>query len=368
MSLQGKGFFIWKVPKCESGNPAAIVKLARAANLSHVLIKIADGIYKYNADKATLYDYVQPAVSELKHTGIQVWGWHYVYGMDPVGEARIATQRVKDLDLDGYVIDAEVEYKTSGRAAAAGTFMTRLRAELPNTPIALSSFRYPSYHPQLPWKEFLNKCDFNMPQMYWQNAHNPASQLARCVKEFQAMTPYRPIIPTGAAYGSGAWHPTSDDIVEFLDKVQELELSAANFYSWDDSRSRFPELWDAVSAYSWGELPPEPAKDIADQLVDAWNSHDIEQISALYAANAAHITSARTVHGLLSIRAWYGTFLKELLPNGVFSRTGLIGSGNNRHLNWTATSDNGKVLNGVDSLGLSNGKIIYHYSSFTVTK
>ncbi len=368
MSLQGKGYFIWMVPKCESANPTAIAKTARSANLTHILIKIADGIYKYNVEKSTLYDYIPPVAAELKRTGIQVWGWHYVYGMDPVGEARIAIQRVKELELDGYVIDAEIEYKTAGRAAAARTFMSKLRAELPNTPIALSSFRYPSLHPQFPWKEFLSQCDLNMPQMYWEKAHNPGSQLARCVKEFQAMTPFRPVLPTGAAYGAGTWRPTAADIVEFLDKVQNLQIPAANFYSWDESRGRFPDLWKAVSDYAWGELPPEPPKDIADQLVDAWNSHDIEQIAALYAPNAAHITSARTVHGQLPIRAWYSSFLNELLPNARFQRTGLTGSGNNRHLSWSASSDAGKVLNGVDSLGLMNDKIIYHYTSFSVTK
>jgi hypothetical protein len=368
MSLQGKGYFIWKLPNCESANATTIAKLARSANLTHVLIKIADGIYKYNVDKSTLYDYAQPVVSELKNHGIQVWGWHYVYGMDPQSEARIAAQRVKDLDLDGYVVDAEVEYKTAGRAAAATTFMNKIRSELPNIPIALSSYRYPTYHPQFPWKEFLNKCDINMPQVYWEKAHNPGAQLARCVKEFQALTPYRPVYPTGAAYGASAWHPTAADIVEFLNKVQELEIPAANFYSWDESRNRFPELWKAVSEYAWGELPPQEEKDIADQLVAAWNSHDIEQIASLYASNAAHITSARTVHGILSIRAWYGTLLKELLPNGKFTRTGITGTGINRHLSWTATSDNGKVTDGVDTLGLLNGKIVYHYTRFSVTE
>lgn len=368
MSLQGKGYFIWKLPKCENANPTAIAKLARSANLTHVLIKIADGIFKYNVDKATLYDYVPPVVSELKRHGIQVWGWHYIYGMDPQGEARIAIQRVKDLGLDGYVIDAESEFKIAGRATAARTFMTKIRSELSAVPIALSSFRYPSYHPQFPWKEFLNQCDLNMPQVYWEKAHNPASQLERVVKEFQGMTPYRPLIPTGAAYGAGTWHPTAADIVEFLDKVQALKIPAANFYSWDESRGRFPDLWKAVFDYPWGVLPPEPVADIADQLIGAWNSHDIEQIASLYAANAAHITSARTIHGILSIRAWYGTFLRTILPNGHFTLTGLTGTGNNRHLSWTATSDNGKVLDGVDTLGLMDGKIVYHYSTFTVTK
>ena len=45
MTLQGKGFMIWQVPNCEGGDPNAIAAVAMEANLSHVLIKIADSSY-----------------------------------------------------------------------------------------------------------------------------------------------------------------------------------------------------------------------------------------------------------------------------------------------------------------------------------
>jgi hypothetical protein len=54
------------------------------------------------------------------------------------------------------------------------------------------------------------------------------------------------------------------------------------------------------------------------------------------------------------------------LPNAKFTLTGFSGTGASRHLTWTATSPQGKVDNGSDTLGLSDGKIIYHYSFFTV--
>ena len=43
MGLTGKGFWIWKIPNCESSNVESIANLAQAAHLSHVLVKIADG-------------------------------------------------------------------------------------------------------------------------------------------------------------------------------------------------------------------------------------------------------------------------------------------------------------------------------------
>ncbi len=113
-----------------------------------------------------------PIVQALHAINLQVFGWHYVYGENPSGEARIAIQRVKELGLDGYVIDAEVEYMQPGKDAAARQFMAALRDALPSLPIALCSFRFPSYQPNFPWQAFLEKCDLNMPMVYWVQAHN----------------------------------------------------------------------------------------------------------------------------------------------------------------------------------------------------
>lgn len=364
MALQGKGFFIWKIPDCEGGNPTAIANAAVAAKFTHVLIKIADGNYSYNYNRTTKVDLVPPVAQALRAKGIQVWGWHYVYGYDPAGEARIAVQRIKDLNLQGYVIDAEGEYKQSGRETAARKFMTDLRASLPNLPIALSSYRFPSYHPQLPWKAFLEKCDYNMPQVYWEQAHNPADQLARSVRELTAITPSRPVIPTGPAYGTGGWAPTTGDITNFMNKARELNLSAVNFFSWDECRAGHQALWETIASYSWGTGPVP--KDIVEQYIDALNTRDPSIMASLYTQSAVLITAARTIQGTGAIIEWYTTLFSQLLPRGIFKLTGYSGSGSTRHFTWTATSDKGRVTNGSDTFGLLNGKVAYHYSFFTI--
>jgi hypothetical protein len=366
MALQGKGFMIWKVPSCEAGSAAEIARVAVEAKLSHVLIKIADGPYTYNVDKSTKVDYVPAVVSALRAKGLQVWGWHYVYGYNPVGEAQIAAKRVKELGLDGYVIDAEAEYKLPGRDVAARSFMTELRKGIPNTPVALCSYRFPTYHPQLPWKDFLNKCDFNMPQVYWQSAHNPGAQLKRCVREFQAITPYRPIMPTGPVYRYAGWEATQSEMVEFLQTVVELNLSSTNFFAWDYGRTKLKTLWDTISMFPWpSDTIPQ---DICEKYMLALSSGDPARIVQLYTADAVHITSAETVQGTAPIQNWYSNFLTKTLPSAAFSLTGIDGTDNNRHFTWTAVSSAGKVLNGSDTLGLVNGKIAYHYSYFTITK
>jgi hypothetical protein len=366
VTLQGKGFFIWQIRNCEGGNVSAIANTAATAGFTHVLIKIADGASSYNINQTTGADLVPPLVAALRAKGISPWGWHYVYGDDPSGEATKAIQRVQQLGLDGYVIDAESEYSQPGRDAVASRFMSLLRASLPSLPIALSSYRFPTYHPALPWQEFLDQCDYNMPQVYWLQATNAGEQLTRCVNEFQAMSPFRPIIPTGAAFKEGGWQATSGEVTEFLQTAQKLNLSAANFWEWANCRKNLPEVWTTIQNYPWSVLPPN--QDIAQLYINALNSHSVDQVLTLYNPIAVHITAARSLQGTVNVRNWYTNFFNQVLPNATFTLTSFSGSGSTRHLTWTAVSKVGRVLDGNDTLGLVNGKISYHYSFFNVTK
>jgi hypothetical protein len=236
---------------------------------------------------------------------------------------------------------------------------------LPDIPIALSSYRYPSFHPQVPWKDFLEKCDFNMPQVYWMQNHNPADQLMRSVREFQALVPFRPIIPTGAAFREDGWSPTVDDVVEFMDTARSLNLAGVNFWEWANCRLYLPKVWSDIQDYAWQRN--EPVTDITQKYIDALNSRDPARVLALYTPSAVHVTAARTVQGAASLATWYQSLFKQVLPGGSYKLTGYSGSGSSRHLTWTATSPKGCVQNGNDTFGLVEGKISYHYSFFTVT-
>jgi hypothetical protein len=365
MDLLGKGMMIWIVSRCENGNPEAIAKTAQAAGLTHVLIKIANGTRSFNLDANTGADLVAPVVQSLKNRGISVWGWHYVYGDAPNAEADIAIQRVRELNLDGYLIDAEGEYKEPGKDASAKAFMTRLKAGLASsTPVGLSSYRWPTYHRDFPWKEFLEKCDVNMPQVYWVQAHNPASQLERSLREFQAITQFRPLIPTGPMYVYGSWEPSPQEINEFLDKARALGMNAANFFEWYYARTILAPLWTTLSAYPWQPYPSLP--DFPQRYINALNTRNVDQVMALYASNATHITSSRTIQGEAALRSWFSTFFNQLLPNAVFSLDSFSGSGTSWKFAWKATSPTRRVNNGNDTLGTLDGKITYHYSQFTI--
>lgn len=365
MSTFGKGFYLWRISACEQGNIKEIVDVAVRANLQHVLIKIADGIYSYNVDPKTKLDLCAPLVQAFKARNIDVWGWHYVYGMNPTQEASKAIERVKALELDGYVIDAEAEYKKPGRSLAARKFMADLRKGLPKTPIALSSYRYPTYHPQLPWKDFLDKCDYSMPQVYWIKARNAGEQLTRCVNEYQALTPYRPIIPTGAAFREGSWSPTAAQVDDFLDTAVKLNLAGASFWEWSNTRYYLPELWKLIGEYPWPGAPVE--KDISQKLFDSLNNHNLEQVMSLYHPLALHVDEKQTIQGPQAIRNWYSGLFNQTLPGARYKLVDFDGTGSFRHLGWTADSTRRHVQDGSDTLGLAEGKIAYHYTFFTLS-
>lgn len=363
--LQGKGIYIWQIPRIEGGDPQAIAQVAQQAQLSHVLVKVCDGPYFFYGKSGLTKDLVPPVVEAIRAAGIQVWGWHYIYGDQPAAEAQAAIRRLRQLNLDGYVLDVEVEYY--GKHDAARTFMGALRSAFPDLPMALSSFRYPSYHPTVPWREFLSHVDYNMPQVYWIYSHNPGAQLRRSVREFQAMTPYRPIIPTGSTYKAGTWVPTVADVQEFFNTARDLGLPGVNFWEWYHIRNVLDRsIWQTIRDYPWPVSAPPP-KDITERLVDAWNTHDAAQVAALYTATAVHVMPQRTITGQTAIRQWYQYLFNQVLPNARFTLTGYSGTGNSRHFTWEATSDRGVVTNGNDTLGLQDGKIAYHFTMFTVS-
>jgi hypothetical protein len=259
MSLHGKGFFIQSLAECEGGNPQAILGTAQAADLRHVIVKVADGSEPLGLDLSR-GDLWASVVQLLRSNGIAVWGWHPVYGDDPDGEVQAAIRRASGLSLDGYVIQAGEKYERSGMASAAERFMHDVRLAL-DIPLALSSYRFPNYHPGFPWAAFLEKCDFHMPQVFWEGGHNATWQLRESKRQCDALPNTRPYIATGPAYCAGSWSPVESEVVDFLDAARELRIAAVNFFEWAACRKNLPLLWKIIAEYAWPE-PPQMASPV----------------------------------------------------------------------------------------------------------
>jgi len=281
MLPRGKGYYIWKAKNIAGGDPQAIAELAISAGLGHVLIKIADGTHNYNVSVD-----LPAIVAALKDAGLHVFGWHYLYGYAPAAEARKAIERVRYTGVDAYVMDVEGEFKEPGADVKARMFMSIFHDALPNMPVWLSTYRFPSYHPQVPYHEFIPFLAGVMPQMYWEGAHNPAEQLLRSYTEWKQLAPGLPYIPTGAAYQRGSWAATPKDVIAFLVKCRELALEGANFWEWVHARKNLPDVWRAIADFDWPVnvvLPPALPPDEIDlqPVLEAIISHDSQIMSRI---------------------------------------------------------------------------------------
>ena len=252
--ITGKGIYIWKIKECEGGNISNIVNLCKNANFSHVLIKIADGKDGYNHTMED-GDMAKALADALKVAGIEPWGWQYIYGVDPAGEAEVANRRIEETGVGGFVINAEQQIRDiADNELVVERYFNELNADMP---WGLSSYRYPEVHPTFPWDTFIawlvEEDDFIMPQVYWMEASKPGEQLVECVNQDRKFTEFS-IIPTGSAFAEHGCSPTNAEIVEFADKAKELELPAINF--WELGVTKRQGYWKTVRDIEYEVVSP----------------------------------------------------------------------------------------------------------------
>ena len=264
---KGKGLYVWSIENM----PDMWVDKFQDMGITWIAVKIADGVNSSNlrrlADGSKVDDILLPFIDKASQFCKKIFGWQYVYGFNPLDEADKAARRVKEFELDGFIIDAEHQYYR--KHAQAKQYSKMLRQLMPDVPIGLSTYRFPVLHPTLPYKEFLKICDFNAPQVYW-NAGKAGKELRESYRQYEKIK-LLPFIPAGRAYygESGFPKPTPAETIDFLTTAQELGCPAAFFWSADALYHRtrsLPEIRKAIADYKWigvGEpIPPEPPDEI----------------------------------------------------------------------------------------------------------
>jgi hypothetical protein len=305
--FDGNSLFIWKVKDCTGGHTSTsdegfdhIIRVANMIGANYIPIKVADGGQVYNQlplanglyDPYAILDGLFEAFSKA---GLRKVGWQYIYGTDPLAEVKVAIRLISRYGLEGYVLDPESEYK--GRGASASIFMRELRKVFPDLPVALCSFRYPSYHPTFPWSEFLafldkGRGDAHMPQVYWEadwRDEAGSTQLARSFSELTTLKdlPVIPVAPCyGNRYGLRYWEATRIQLQGYLQKAKELGCPGVSYWVWDNiaqKEGRSPDAlnpttkgwWDTLVAAGkmWQKEVVTPEVPITlswEESIDAW--------------------------------------------------------------------------------------------------
>jgi hypothetical protein len=298
-------------------------------------------------------------VRTLRSFGIAVWGWHSVRGINPQTEANIAIERTQALGLDGYVVEIGNEFKNPGMAESARLFMAKVRGAL-KIPIALSSFRFPAYHPTLPWSTFLECCDLHMPRVTWENGHDASAQLRESKRQCDALPNARPLIPTGAAYSISGWLPTVGEIHDFMQTAVELKLPAVNFLSWDACRQKLPSIWEAVAGFTWPgstRSPFSPLDPFLTEYLVALNSRQSIKVASLYDPAAKQVWADQIRSSAAELQASFAELFDSLPTSTVFTICQARVEGDSRRLSWKAG-----LLNGETTLIVKSGKIILEYT------
>jgi hypothetical protein len=303
--LKGKGFYLWRLEECMSGLAEAIAAEAADAGLGHALVKLGDGPSAFGDLSRNL-----DVIAALKLQGIEVWGWHFVYGSDPEAEAAQIVQQASGSGVAGYVINAEDAW--AYRFEEAARLMARVTSGLGGLPLGLSSFRYPAAHPEFPWKPFLESCSCNLPQVYWEQSHDPAAQLAKSIAQFSSLgfpsVGAGQTIPTGPAYEENDWSPTDADTRKFIAAVYATGAPAVTFFDWASAHQT--GLWSTVAKAPWGRrarrAPPADNIDIDWPDADRATEYRDRVARVISRVDAAHPSEYRdTVVRFLVRLAWH---------------------------------------------------------------
>lgn len=252
----GKGMFIWDLTVTAGGDPMRLAVEAQELGLDWTAVKISNGTARFQPDL------VPAAIAALRSVDVDVYGWSYIYLIGRTmllqgkEEADLAADLVLKYGLDGFLIDGESECERPRGATAAEHFATTIRLRLPNTPIGLCSFRFPSVHPKFPWHPLLRACDFHAQQLYWEKADNPAEQLERSCRELRALKDL-PIVPTGSAYAEHGWQPTVQELDAFDAKAHALGLPGLSWWSLQAIENHL-DFYRAIQLHDWTPAEPGP--------------------------------------------------------------------------------------------------------------
>lgn len=277
-----QGMWIWYVSKSEGGSVASIVARAKRYGIGTVYVKAGDGGTVWSQFSTSL-------VTALHAGGIDVCAWQFVYGDNPVAEARAgAAAAAKGADC--LVIDAESDYE--GKYAAADRYIRTLRAKIGEAfPLSLAGFPYVDYHPAFPYSVFFGPggATYNQPQMYWKAIGTSVRAVYEHTYLFNRLWGH-PVYPVGQTYeapGNGA--------------LRLFRRFAASFGglppSWWDWQETTGREWGALGATSAGRPVTGYRQDFTQPLLKRGSKGDLVVWAQEHLAGAGETVAVTGVFG-----------------------------------------------------------------------
>lgn len=230
----------WRTLDLFNGDPTEFIDFHESVGAKAICIKVGNG--------KTPWEGLSPYIDRAKAYGMKAWGWWFMYGHS--GEEEIMASHASALGLDGLALDVESQWErnagitNSSRRNRAQRVMSVLRNRFPGE-LALCSWWKPSYH-KAPVRDFLAKCDWNMPQMYWigrRTVEGAANLVSECLDEYARLANFMPqrTIPILASYGQNYttggkqywWKVTLPQMASAYNRTQVVGCPSVNWWSLD---------------------------------------------------------------------------------------------------------------------------------------
>lgn len=230
-----QGMWVWYVSHSEGGSVSSIIARAKRFDIGTVYVKAGDGGGAWSQFNRSL-------VTALHAGGLDVCAWQFVYGDNPVAEAKVGAAAVKK-GADCLVIDAEADYE--GKYAAADRYVRALRSRIGETfPLSLAGFPYVDYHPSFPYSVFFGPggATYNQPQMYWKTIGTSVRTVYEHTYLFNRIWGH-PIYPIGQTYEA----PGSASLRLFRRFATSYGGLPPSWWDWQETSGR---EWGALGAAS----------------------------------------------------------------------------------------------------------------------
>lgn len=230
-----QGQWIWYVSRSEGGSIRGIIARAKRNDVGTVYVKSGDGGNYWG-------QFSRGLVQALHRAGLSVCAWHFVYGDNPVAEARVSAMAV-ERGADCFAIDAEADYE--GKYAAADRYIRALRARIGDSyPLSLATFPYVDYHPSFPYSVFFGPggATYNQPQMYWKTIGTSVREVFEHTYLYNRIYGH-PIYPLGQTYEA----PGTAAIKQFRRFAASHGGLAPSWWSWQETNG---QEWGALGADS----------------------------------------------------------------------------------------------------------------------
>jgi hypothetical protein len=252
-------------------NLASLMAYQKNQGMQYLIIKAADGHTHFPSEANPQFS---AAVVDAGHAaGLKIFGYNRSFGTNIPGELAIVDE-VFNLGADGFVIDAESEWKTvnlPNNTIIATNFLSALRTNWPNKFIAHSPFAFISSHSTFPYKEFGYYCDAAIPQIYFiEFGMSASAAVAQTSLEWRNWqngltgkwtNSIKPLAPAGQGW-SGSGPCTAADITEFVNALKNdpNPATAGGYKGVNYWRADLhpPDVLAAIRTNNIGTVPTNP--------------------------------------------------------------------------------------------------------------